>query len=148
MKTQKMWLTGAGMCVVALLGAGCQDKNNNGVPDTPATSTQIEKTVENAGQSVEKMANKAEPVLENAAKTGARMLSNAAATGKVKAALIADKTIAASEIDVTTKNNAVYLQGTVKSAAQKHLAGQIAKNEAGTGYAIKNELKIAGGAKH
>lgn len=147
MKMQKTWLGGAGLCAVALLGAaGCQDKNNNGMPDTPATAPQIEKTLDNAGAKVGKAVDNAVPAIKNAGKEVVGTAEDIGTTGKIKTALMADKTISASEINVTTKDAVVHLQGSVKNAAQKNLAGQIAKKEAGAGYTIKNELMVAGGS--
>lgn len=145
------------LAMAALWGvAGCQDKNKNGVPESPATSGQIEKTLDNAGKTIEKGVEKAVPaiekgvkdavpVIEKNVKTGARLTENAATTGKVKAALMADKSVPASTIDVDTKNNTVFLRGRVKSNAQRAQASIIARKNAG-GYNIKNELKVVGAA--
>jgi osmotically-inducible protein OsmY len=153
--TRHLWpLLGA---VVTLGVAGCQDRNNNGTPDAPATSGQIERGMENAGQTVEKGldkagnaiekgVDKAAPAIENAVESGADLASNAAMTGKVKSAIMANESISATGLNVDTKGKVVYLRGSVKNAAQKNLASQIAKKQAGTGYTIKNELKVAGGA--
>ncbi len=141
------WLNGAGLCAVALLGAaGCQDKNDNGMPDTPATGAQIEKSLEKTGDAVENAVDGAVPAIKNAGSEVVGTAEDIGTTGKVKSALIADKTISATEINVTTKDAVVHLQGTVKNAAQKNLVSQIAKKAAGSGYTIKNQLVVAGGS--
>ena len=141
-KSQLMWPL-LGVTMLALVG--CQDRNNNGQPDSVATGTQIEKTLDDAGKTIEKGVDKAVPVIEKTVEDGAKIATDAATTGKVKTALMADKTISASEIDVDTKNRVVHLRGTVQNAAQKNLAGHIAKKQAGNGFSVKNELKVTGG---
>lgn len=136
------------VCAPALIAGslfltGCQDKNKNGVPESPATAPQIERSLENAGKTVEEGVQKAVPAIEKTVSKGADMAGDAVITGKVKAALIENKTISASEIDVTTKNKIVYLNGHVASNAQRALASQIARKAAGAGYPIKNGLKVA-----
>ena len=143
MRTYRARMLGPTLCALALIGAaGCQKQ-------------EVEKTVEDAGKTIERGAEKAVPAVEKgmatavpavekAGKAVAKTAVEMAMTGKVKTALIANKTISASEINVDTVGKVVYLRGTVPSAAQKNLAGVIAKKEAGNGYAVKNELKIAG----
>ena len=143
-QTQFLRVLSPACAVMALCLAGCQDKNNNGMPDSPATSGQIEKTVDNAGASLEKTVESAVPKVEKAAGQGVNLAADAAITGKVKSALIADKNISASEIDVTTKNKVVYLSGSVPNNTHRALASKIAAKAAGAGHPIKNSLKIAG----
>lgn len=123
---------------------GCQDKNNNGMPDSAATTEQIENKVSEAGRTVEKGVATAVPAVEKAVEKGVDMASDAGVTGKVKAALMADPTIKAMNIDVTTKNKVVTLNGTVANNAQRALAVQIAKKAAGAGHPVKSALKVAG----
>lgn len=134
-------------CAALLLCVpGCQDKNNNGMPDSPATGAQVEKTVENAGETLEKTVENAVPKVENAAEKGVSLAADAAITGKVKTALIADKNISASEIDVTTRNKTIYLTGTVPNNTHRVLASKIAAKAAGAGHLVKNSLKVVGKA--
>ena len=64
-------------------------------------------------------------------------------TFDVKAALIADKTVDASDINVDTiaATKTVVLKGTVPTAAQKDQAEQIAVREA-AGYKVDNQLTV------
>ena len=73
--------------------------------------------------------------------TGA--IAAAAQTIDVKAALIADRTVDASAINVDTfhETKTVVLKGSVPTAAQKEEAGRIAAAEA-PGYRIDNQLLI------
>ena len=132
----------AGLAVGVVGLAGCQDKNNNGLPDSPATTTQIENKVDAAATAVEKGADKAAVTIEKGTEKGVNMAGDAAITGKVKSALLADTSLKATAIDVTTKNDVVMLDGTVPTDAQRALASKIAKDAAGSGHPIKNNLKV------
>ncbi len=125
--------------------AGCQDKNNNGMPDSPATSQQIENKANNAGKTLEQGVEKIVPAIEKTAQKGANLASDAAVTAKVKYALIANKSIEAASIDVTTKSSVVFLDGHVASNAQRALASQLARNA--SGHQVKNNLKVVAPVK-
>lgn len=156
MKNLQTWrFLAPGLAASFLLVSGCQDKDKDGVPDAPATSQQIERTVDDAGKTVEKGVEKAVPALEKGVATavpaieksvekGASMAADATITGKVKSALLANKNITAANIDVDTKNKIVYLSGSVTTNGQRALASQIARKAAGAGHPIKNNLKVIG----
>jgi hyperosmotically inducible periplasmic protein len=61
----------------------------------------------------------------------------------VKAALLADKSVDAShiDIDVNKDTKTLYLRGTVPTAAQKARAEKIAKDKA-DGFVVRNELTV------
>jgi len=65
-------------------------------------------------------------------------------TVDVKTALMADKSIDASHIDVDTNadTKTVTLKGTVPSAAQKAAAERVAREHA-EGYTVRNQLTVA-----
>ncbi|HEX8834140.1 MAG TPA: BON domain-containing protein [Abditibacteriaceae bacterium] len=138
-KQETVWMKFAGVGALALVCAvGCQDKNNNGQPDSPATGQQVENAVEGAGDAVANAAGDAKDAGKN--------LDDAAViTPKVKTALANNASLAGSNINVDTTDKSVTLSGTVKNAAQKSVAGNIAKQNA-PGYSIANSLKVAGGA--
>ena len=77
-----------------------------------------------------------------AGNTGAA-IDAAAETIDVKAALIAEDTVDASDINVDTfhETKTVVLKGSVPTAAQKVAAGQIAAREA-EGYKVNNQLVV------
>ena len=83
----------------------------------------------------------------HAAKEGAQKTGRAVDATKqhvdVKAALLADKNVDASHIDVDVNKDAktLYLRGTVPTAAQKALAERIARDKA-DGFFVKNELTV------
>ena len=135
MKKTTSWYSVLGVGTIVLTGlAGCQDTNNNNQPDAPATAPQIEKGIDKAGQAI-----------SEAADSAVETTAQATTTGKVKSAIMANKTIDSTKIDVDTKDKVVYLRGTVANAAQSKLAASIAAKTA-SGYTIKNELKVTGGA--
>ena len=135
MKKTASWYSMLGAGAIVLTGlAGCQDRNNNNQPDAPATEPQIERGLEKAGNAA-----------TEAADTAVETAAQAATTGKVKSAIMANKTIDSTKIDVDTKDKVVYLRGTVANAAQSKLAQSIAAKTA-EGYTVKNELKVSGGA--
>ena len=84
----------------------------------------------------------AEKTAEAAAATGNAM-DAAAQTGQIKTALMADTRVDAGDINVDTddEKKTVTLKGTVKTEAQKVIAGEIAAAKAAS-YTIKNELTI------
>jgi BON domain len=101
---------------------GCADTNRNGVPDRVRTPD------------TRRIAREAESAVEKAAELG----ENAVTTGKVKSALIADKAIDASRIDVDTRDGVVTLKGEVATAAQKKRAEAIARKQHGVKQVINN----------
>ena len=72
-------------------------------------------------------------------------VSAAAQTTMVKAALMADKNVDSSGIDVDTEaaTKTVMLKGTVPSAAQKTSAERIARSKVSKGYSVHNMLTVA-----
>ena len=114
-----------------------------------------DKAVEGAkdlGHKAEDAADKAEDKTERGAeKAGDKAagagdtVSAAAQTTMVKAALMADKDVDASGIDVDTEaaTKTVMLKGTVPTAAQKTTAERIAKAKVSKGYSVHNMLTVA-----
>jgi hypothetical protein len=161
MKNLRKWSAwlGAG-AVVMTLSAGCADRNNNGQPDSLATSEETantvkegvdatEKAADNAGDAIAKGANQAGDAVAKGADNVADAATGAGAaltmTSSIKTALGANKGMNGSNIDVDTNGTTktVYLKGTAKTAAQKNLAAAIAKQKAG-GFKIENQLTVAG----
>jgi hyperosmotically inducible protein len=67
--------------------------------------------------------------------------SDAVVTTKVKAAIVADKSLSALDVAVETNNGVVTLTGTVASAAQSDNATHAARGVEGVKQ-VKNELKV------
>ena len=107
---------------------------------------------EELGDKAEDGADKAEDKTERGAeKAGDKTadagdtVSAAAQTTMVKAALLADKDVDASGINVDTEaaTRTVMLKGTVPTAAQKTTAERIAKAKVSKGYSVHNMLTVA-----
>lgn len=107
------------------------------------TADGLKKDAENAAQATEATAEKAaEKTGEAAAKTGAAV-DAAMETFDVKAALMADTRVDASDINVDTNKDTktVTINGTVPTAAMKTLAGEVAVAKA-VGFRVVNKLTI------
>jgi osmotically-inducible protein OsmY len=103
-----------------------------------------------AATAADRAEDKARPAAEEAAadtKEAAREVGGAASaameTIDVKSALMADRTVDASHIDVDTfhETKTVVLKGSVKTATQRDEAARIAAAEA-PGYRIDNQLRV------
>jgi hypothetical protein len=94
---------------------------------------------ENAGPAARDARDRAKPVVKEAGS----VLDATKQQLDVKAALLADKTIDASHIDVDVDKDTktLFLRGTVPTAAQKTGAERIARDKA-EGYTVRNELTI------
>ena len=103
-----------------------------------------------AAAAADKAEDKARPAAETAAaetKEAAREVSGAVKgaveTIDVKSALMADRTVDASHIDVDTfhETKTIVLKGSVKTATQRDEAARIAAAEAPS-YRIDNQLRV------
>jgi osmotically-inducible protein OsmY len=103
-----------------------------------------DKVAEGADKAEDKTARGSEKAGEKASEAG-DTVSAAAQTTMVKAALMADKDVDASRIDVDTEaaTRTVMLKGTVPTAAQKTNAERIAKAKVSKGYSVHNMLTVA-----
>lgn len=158
---------GAGAVIFTL--AGCADRNNNGQPDSAATTGEVANSVDSAGDKMEgatenaasaagNAAENAGDAMSNAASNAANAASNAASsagaaignaaeaatvTPAVKTAIGANAGLKGTKIDVDTlgAKDSIALRGKVASAAQKKLAESVAK-KAAPGYKIVNQLTV------
>ena len=73
--------------------------------------------------------------------TAGEYVDDATITTKIKAELIKDKELPASQINVETMQQTVQLSGFVDSAAQKTKAGQVARNTEGV-KDVKNDILV------
>ena len=74
-------------------------------------------------------------------KSAGEQVDDSVTTGRVKAALIADPTTKAHQIDVETFKGTVQLNGFVDSAASKSRASEVAKSTKGV-TAVHNNLTV------
>ena len=136
-----------GFLAIALLSglslAACSNTAAGGEQDA-------KENADKAAVAADKAEDKARPAAEAAAaetKEAAREVSGAVKgaveTIDVKSALMADRTVDASHIDVDTfhETKTIVLKGSVKTATQRDEAARIAAAEA-PGYRIDNQLTV------
>lgn len=116
--------------------------------DNRTVGQKIDQGIATTEQKTEQAANTAERKLEQAGdameRGGEKVASatgDAALTAKVKSALITEKEISAMKIDVDTNGGIVTLNGSVRSAAEKMRAEQVASTVAGV-TSVVNKLAI------
>jgi hypothetical protein len=120
---------------------------NNSARDTREDATEAQRDANEAQREADEKAqearDKAREEAGDAARTGDSKAGAATETVDVKAALMADKTVDASNINVDTfpETRTVVLRGTVASEAQKQAAARIAQREA-EGYKVDNLLVV------
>lgn len=73
--------------------------------------------------------------------TAGEYVDDTAITAKIKAELVRDRDLPASQIRVETMRNVVQLSGFVDSAAQKAKAGQVARQTQGV-KDVKNDIIV------
>ena len=97
----------------------------------------------NTADGVKKDADNAAEKTEQAADAADTKMEGALQTGEVKTALLADTRVGATDINVDTNEvtKTVTLNGSVKTEAEKQLAGEVATSKA-TGYTVVNNLAI------
>lgn len=131
------------------------EKSAKATAETAAKAGQeVKAGAQNAGTAIESGAQKA----ADATKSGAKMAGEAIGgagdkmelTPKIKAALVADKGIDASNlnVDTMTDTKTIVIKGTVGSADKKNRVTQVAQkaladtSEGKEGYKIKNEVTV------
>ncbi len=142
----------AGLAMVAT--AACDNTAAGAKKDTEIAAEEAKRASEKAAEATADAARDAsdatkragEAVAESAADAGedAKSASSAAATTtSVKSALMADKSVDASKIDVDSDGatKVVTLKGSVPSEAQRDSAERIARAKA-EGYTVVNQLTI------
>ena len=112
--------------------------------DKAATATEEAKDkADAAGDKAAAESREAASDTKEAARDASGALKAAVETIDVKSALMADRTVDASHINVDTfhETKTVILKGSVKTATQRDEAARIAASEA-PGYRIDNQLQI------
>lgn len=107
------------------------------------TADGMKEDTERNAEATARAADRTGNAVGDAADATGNAVSGAAETASVKAALIADSRVGALGINVNTDEAAktITLVGTVTTAEQKRVAGEIATTK-GTGYKIVNSLTI------
>jgi hyperosmotically inducible periplasmic protein len=130
----------AGVAALAMVTTACNDREPARV-DEPARSpgAAAGDAARDAGNAAAGAARSAGDAVANAG----RAADAAVETMDVKAALMADSRVDASDINVDTNHETktVVLKGRVTTAAQKAIAEQIAIGKA-AGYRVQNDLIV------
>lgn len=149
------WL-GAGAIMITL-ASGCADRNDNGQPDSMATTEEIANTTKSGVDATENSLDAAGNNLDEAGTAVANTAMGAGDamsgagdaaiyTPKIKTALGANAAMEGSKINVDTMadKKEIALSGTVKSSAQMTMAEAIAKKNAPADYTVVNQLTMEG----
>ena len=129
-----------GYLAIALLGGASLAACSN-------TAAGVEKDAARAGEKAAVVASEAQAATKDAAAETKAVVSDVVAaaveTISVKSALMADRTVDSSRINVDTlrETKTVVLKGSVKTAAQRDEAARIAAASA-PGYRIDNQLIV------
>lgn len=120
--TQRTSLTVALVAGIALLGAGCSDRDSTKTTAAPQKSPTATSTMPADG----------------ATKRVGAAFEDSFITTSVKSAVLAEPGLSALKIEVDTKDGVVTLSGTVNSPELKSRATQIAQNTNGVRSVIDN----------
>jgi osmotically-inducible protein OsmY len=124
--------------------AKAREKAGEAKDDAARAGEKVGDAAKTAGDKIAGAAKTMGEKVSEGAHDVAPALDAAKQTLDVKAALMADQTVDASNInvDIDEKTRTVHLKGTVPSAAQKAEAEKIARAKA-SGYTIHNMLTVA-----
>ena len=129
-KRHSMTLLAAALAGIALLGAGCSDRNS---PDT--VGQKMDRTTD---KKMDRTTDKMSATADNAAPRAATSVDDGAITVKVKTAIMTDPALKPLQISVGTKDGVVTLAGAVDSQALKERATQIAQSVSGVDSVVDN----------
>lgn len=132
-------LVGTAIVALSLPGVACDNTAREKREEAAEAQRDADKK---AAEAREEAREEARDARQTAAESPSRV-GAATETVDVKAALMADKTVDASGINVDTfaETKTVVLRGTVTSDVQKEAAGRIARAEA-EGYKVDNQLVV------
>ena len=136
-----------GYLAIALLSgltlAACSNTAAGVKKDADINADKAATAADKAEDKAEPAAREAAADTKDAARDASGALKAAVETIDVKSALMADRTVDASHINVDTfhETKTVVLKGSVKSATQRDEAARIAAAEA-PGYRIDNQLSV------
>ena len=144
MSRSKGWLALSFAGIVAMASAACDNTAAGAKKDSEIAAEQAREAGDKAAAAASDAARDAAAAGERATEDASAATAAAATTTSVKSALLADRRVDASRIDVDTDGatKVVTLKGSVPTAAQKATAESIARDKA-EGYTIVNDLTVS-----
>ena len=139
MNIRNSMLAAAAALAVSFGATACERTAN----DAQQEAAELQRKADQAAVEAQQRAREASQDAVRTANEGAGRADAAMETFDVKTALISDRNIDASDINVDTvrETRVVVLRGSVPTDAQKDLAGTIAQREA-EGYRVDNQLTV------
>ena len=136
-------LSGLSLAACSNTAAGVKKDADINADKAAVAADKAEDKVDPAVDKAQAAGHEAAAVTKDAARDAGSAVKAAVETVDVKSALMADRTVDASHINVDTfhETKTVVLKGSVKSATQRDEAARIAAAEA-PGYRVDNQLKV------
>ena len=136
-------MSGLSLAACSNTAAGVEKDAEQNADKAAAAAAETKAEAKEAVRDVSAATKEAAEATKDAAKDAGNAVAAAVETIDVKSALMADRTVDASHINVDTfhETKTVVLKGSVKTAAQRAEAARIAAAEAPS-YRIDNQLTI------
>ena len=136
-------MSGLSLAACSNTAAGVEKDTEKNADKAAAAAAETKADAKDAAKDVSAATKDAAEATKDAAKDAGGAIAAAVETIDVKSALMADRTVDASHINVDTfhETKTVVLKGSVKTAAQRAEAARIAAAEAPS-YRIDNQLTI------
>ena len=136
-------MSGLALAACSNTAAGAKKDADINADKAAAATEEAKDKADAAGDKAKAEGREAAAETKEAARDAAGAIKAAVETIDVKSALMADRTVDASHINVDTfhETKTVVLKGSVKTATQRDEAARIAAAEA-PGYRIDNQLQI------
>jgi hypothetical protein len=136
-------MSGLALAACSNTAAGAKKDADINADKAAAATEEGKEKADRAGEKAAEAGREVAADTKEAARGAGDALKGAIETIDVKSALMADRTVDASHINVDTfhETKTVVLKGSVKTATQRDEAARIAATEA-PGYRVDNQLKI------
>lgn len=136
-------MSGLSLAACSNTAAGAKKDADVNADKAATAADKAEDKADRAGEKAAAEGREAGAATKEAARDASGAVKAAVETIDVKSALMADRTVDASHINVDTfhETKTVVLKGSVKSATQRDEAARIAAAEA-SGYRIDNQLTV------
>jgi osmotically-inducible protein OsmY len=136
-------MSGLSLVACSNTAAGVEEDARENADKAAAAADRAEDKADRAGADAAAAGREAAADTKEAAREAGSAVAGAVETIDVKTALMADRTVDASHINVDTmhETKTIVLKGSVKTATQRDEAARIAAAEA-PGYRIDNQLKV------